>query len=114
MPEMPERVYLSGFDSYQGWSLAPCDDCPAYVPESRLREVEAARDDALEKLAYTKKDIDVLIEKCTALRAERDALVPLARDWLGNDGLTLLPHNITREQVQAARAILDRREKEGA
>ena len=42
MPEMPERVYLSGFDSYQGWSLDPCDDCTAYISETLATQRERA------------------------------------------------------------------------
>lgn len=81
--------------------------------ESRLREVEAERD--ANHADYLAKVRDNL-----ALRAERDALVELVRD-VARSGVALEDVRLDYVEIQldkdtwaAARALLARREKEGA
>lgn len=136
MPEMPERVWLyeaqhkdvtlSGI-----WlAMGPPEAAPnyvqigepsgiPYVPESRLREVEAERE--LAERREAKAEVE-----CATLRADLKALVPLARLGLGVvngydrpalDSLMFSLEILDLDEAESpelttARAILDRRDRE--
>lgn len=111
-PDAPERVWVSPlgvFDVEMGGSIA-------YVPESRALAAEAERDEA--RTAWAENQVAF-----RELRAERDALVPLAR-WavaLRDNGLlgagtierehllyALGEYGVNDEVVAAARRVLDK------